>query len=146
MECRQTRGGEWGEVTPSFWRDHLTIAIVDGQARVIPLKALSPGNYEYRLSEVAVRRAFARQPPTDTAPAISSATWIENAVEERRAAGKTYPNITALSVELSKAMEVDPQANPLKPRTIENRLREWGLWPLQGAQARTNGPVRTPAR
>ena len=63
------------------------------------------------------------------AEALSSKSLIEAEVERRVAAGERYDTITALSQSLWKWMETASE-RPLKPRSIENLLRETDLWPL----------------
>jgi hypothetical protein len=53
-----------GEVKPFFWRADLTLEIAEGRARVLPLKALESGEYEYLLPAKTVRMLW----PLGSAP------------------------------------------------------------------------------
>ena len=57
--------------------------------------------------------------------------WIEAEVKRRAAAGDVPESITDFSRELASKMAGVPGVRPLKPRTIENRLRDWRLWPIK---------------
>jgi hypothetical protein len=57
-----------GVVRPDFWRDHLTLFLADGQARVRPLKALDPGEYEYSLPAQIVREIWRTTAPPASEP------------------------------------------------------------------------------
>jgi hypothetical protein len=111
-----------GVVPPTFWQDHLTIQMVEGCAAVLPLRALQRGTYNYTLPAHDVRQAW-------PAAAQAPKALIEAEVMRRVAAGKSYRGITELARSLHSWMQTAGH-RPLKVRTIENRLRDWSLWPL----------------
>jgi hypothetical protein len=57
--------------------------------------------------------------------------WLEAEVKRREAAGDVPKSISDFSRELASKMAGVPGLSPLKARTIENRLRDWGLWPVK---------------
>jgi hypothetical protein len=111
-----------GVVPPVFWRDTLALHVVEGRAVVLPLRALQRGDYDYTLPASDVRRVW-------PAELTSSKTLIAAEVMRRAAAGEHYGTITALSKSLHAWMKATG-GRPLAARTIENRLRDWALWPL----------------
>ena len=110
-------------VPATFWRDHLALHVVEGAAEVRPLKALAEGDYQYTLPARAVRLSWPRE-------TRSPKSLIEEEVRRRVAAGERWDSITKFSQTLHEWMKTVSD-KPLAPRTIENRLREWGLWPLR---------------
>jgi hypothetical protein len=111
-----------GVVPATFWRDHLTLHVVEGRAEVRPLRALQRGDYYYTLPACDVRRVW---PSAAQSPKV----LIEAEVVRRANAGEHYGTITELSRSLHTWMKATG-TRPLAARTIENRLRDWGLWPL----------------
>lgn len=71
----------------------------------------------------------ASPPPQRQAETRSPKSLIEAEVTRRVAAGEHYDTITGLSRSLHEWMKTG-SGKPLASRTIENRLRDWGLWPL----------------
>jgi hypothetical protein len=75
--------------------------------------------------------------PTDSADHAtpSADAWIQIEVGRRKAKGDVPGKITEFSKELAEALANAAVTNKslrvLKPRTIENRLRDWQLWPIQ---------------
>jgi hypothetical protein len=57
--------------------------------------------------------------------------WLEAEVKRREAAGDVPKSISDFSRELASKMAGVPGVRPLKARTIENRLRDWELWPVK---------------
>jgi hypothetical protein len=83
-----------------------------------------------RLNELITELKTSPPPPRqDQAETRSPKSLIEAEVERRVAAGERYDRITDLSRSLTEWMKIVSD-RPLKPRSIENRLRDWGLWPL----------------
>jgi hypothetical protein len=85
----------------------------------------------------APKPSTAKPLPTTAAPGkrLPSKQWIMGEVERMRAAGEKIPStITEFSCELRRRMldasKTDDRVRPLKTRTIENRLRDWELWPV----------------
>jgi hypothetical protein len=63
---------------------------------------------------------------------LSGKDWITAFVGRRRASGDIPKTITEFSREIERAMpKADDCARPSKARTIENRLRDLGLWPIR---------------
>ena len=62
--------------------------------------------------------------------ALSRANWLHDAVERRVAAGDAPRGITELSRQLAEEMKTSG-LHAYKARTIENRLRDWELWPVR---------------
>jgi hypothetical protein len=61
--------------------------------------------------------------------------WIRAYVERRRAIGDIPNTITQFSREIASAMRDDDDCErSLKCRSIENRLRDWDLWPVGQAK------------
>jgi hypothetical protein len=61
--------------------------------------------------------------------------WITGYVERRRTDGDLPKNITEFSRQIERNMcGADDCDRPLKVRTIENRLRDWKLWPVRPAK------------
>ena len=77
--------------------------------------------------------------PWATAPApvkrLSSKVVLEREVDRVRAAGEIFPTITELSRTLRQRLldlnKRDKRVFPLKTRSIENRLRDYTLWPIK---------------
>jgi hypothetical protein len=61
----------------------------------------------------------------------SSKSLIVEEVERRVAAGERWDSIRKFSESLHQWMNTLKGVKPLAALTIENRLRDWKLWPLQ---------------
>lgn len=81
-------------------------------------------------------RPMAKPWATKPAPVkrLSSKKWLTAEIKRMGAAGEIPPTITEFSRELRLRMldasKTDDRVSPLKTRTIENRLRDWKLWPV----------------
>ena len=111
-----------GVVPTTFWRDHLTLEIVEGRAEVRPLKALERGDYHYTLSPRDVRHL-------SDVETQSSKALITAEVDRRIEAGEQWDLITKFSESLHGWMKTVSN-RPLETRSIENLLRFLRLWPL----------------
>jgi hypothetical protein len=109
-----------GVVPATFWRDHLTLHVVDGRAQVRPLKALQRGDYHYTLSAHAVRLLWPLK-------ALSNKELIKTEVGRRAEAGEKYATPTMLAESLHEWMKT-VTSRPYAVRTIVNRLHDWDLW------------------
>src|SRR5262249_25475656 len=116
-----------GVVPATFWRDHLALHVVESRAEVRPLRALQPGEDRYTGSSEDVRRLWPHF------PALSANQCRCTQVARRRGLSSIPPTITEFSRDLAGQMAEVGRAggvsHALKPRTIENRLRELELWP-----------------
>jgi hypothetical protein len=74
--------------------------------------------------------------PMPAVEAVGRKAWLANYVANTPGNGSS---ITEFSRQASRAMREDAKTNPnlrpMKPRSIENRLREYGLWPPPGKHA-----------
>jgi hypothetical protein len=74
--------------------------------------------------------------PSENEPVRGAVVWITAEVKRMKKAGEIPDGIgiTKFSQELAKRMEkaaaTDRSIRPIKARSIENGLREWGLWPI----------------
>ena len=69
--------------------------------------------------------------PSPAPASRSSKTLIVEEIQRRVAAGERWDSVTKFSESLHEWMKTLRGVKPLAARTIENRLRDWKLWPLQ---------------
>jgi hypothetical protein len=89
--------------------------------------------YRAKISGIACIEIFMATDSTENI-AQSNKVWITAEVKRREAAGDIPNGITEFSEELQSALAkvaiTNKRLRVLKARTIENRLREWELWPF----------------
>jgi hypothetical protein len=67
---------------------------------------------------------------------VDSGTWIANEVKRMKAAAEIPDSVTktnfaeALAERMRIAAEADRSIRPIKGLSISNRLKDWGLWPI----------------
>jgi hypothetical protein len=126
-----------GTVPATFWRDHLTLHVVEGRAEVRPLRALERGENHYTLSARDIRVLWPAPPSAGTSAfePRDIKKWLTDEVVRRRTANDIPTGRGALTkfsqqlaermVEANKAGEV---THAVKARRIETVLYEIGLW------------------
>jgi hypothetical protein len=66
----------------------------------------------------------------------SAKVWIVAEIARMKANNEILPGIRItpfsqdLARRMAKAAQTDESLRPIKARTIENRLRDWGFWPI----------------
>jgi hypothetical protein len=127
-----------------FWAASLAIDWEDNRARELyviggavaqGIKVSRP-HVEKRISELVGDPAVPLPIPMEAAKPIvdaSSKTWITDEFKQMKEAGELPAGITDCSRVLHARMRDAHRKNPnlrlLAPRSIENGLRDWGLWP-----------------
>jgi hypothetical protein len=115
-ECRHSRDGRLlgqGLVKADFWRDHLTLELAKGRARVRTLKALEPGEYEYLLPSQTVRMLWG---PPGSVP--------NKEQSERNKAGRK-PEFDWDAIHAEALRRIDDKGHPSNISKFTNDLIGW---------------------
>lgn len=129
---------EHGELELWAWRGDPTVPPELIQAVARPYMRWQLDRGSFRIEGVLFRNALFRlswgvRPAAASmrkTKANSRANWLHDAVERRVAAGDAPRGITELSRQLAEEMKTSG-LHAYKARTIENRLRDWELWPVR---------------
>lgn len=128
-----TKDGTAVEIPSQFWRQD---PIIDQDRSSAHTRFLSPAEWWFYQIEVLCDAAVPLEPPPPggaQTPADLSAnsTWVVTKLGDLLKAGKISPRarITKVSKELANLMSKERPTKALKPRSIENMLRNLELWP-----------------
>jgi hypothetical protein len=118
---------------PRFWRARLVIDWEDNEAH----EARRDGAQALgiRVSRTHLL-ALLPEEPRESVKVPSASQWITAEARRMKAANEIPPDIriTAFARELERRMQkaaaIDSSLRRIKWRSIMNRLREWGLWPI----------------
>jgi hypothetical protein len=147
-DCKLTRGKIWdlslkrelpapSSGGPEFWRYSTEINWAESWARIKYL----PGSYTAygitlsRADVIALLPSDHAASPLsalEAAANVSPKVWITDEFAQMKETGELPANITdcaqVLHDRMREAQKKIPKLRVLKPRTIENGLRNWGLW------------------
>jgi hypothetical protein len=123
------------EAADGRWRADI-VSTRDNPSHPPVYKKRRPLQLPYDVCELDEHEVMALLPPSSGPTA--SVQWARNTTRNLQAAGKIPERATRVKAELARLLAAESQTaaragqleGALKASYIENRLRDWGIWPL----------------